>query len=59
MPARMTVAGPVSELLRDVVDRLAVGLGEVAGQLLDRGGQHDADEHRADGEDARVERRRC
>ena len=42
--------------LRDVVDRLAVGLGEVAGQLLDGGGEHDADEHRADGQDARVER---
>ena len=50
MPDRMTVAGPVSERLGDVVDRAAVGLGEVGRQLLDDRRQDDADEHRADGE---------
>ena len=34
----------------DVVDRAAVGLGEVAGELLDGGCQHDPDEHRANDE---------
>ena len=48
----------------DVLDRLAAGLGEVAGQLLDGRGQHHADEHRHEAEDRRAdrevgERRRC
>ncbi len=40
--------------LADLLDRLAVGLGEVAGEHLDEAGQHDADDDRADGDDARV-----
>ena len=54
MPDRMTVAGPVRERLGDLPDRAAVGLGEVAGQQLDRAGQHEADQHGADGEHPRV-----
>ena len=51
MPARMTVAAPVCERLADVLHRAPVGLGEVAGQRLDGGGQHDADDDRADRDD--------
>ena len=41
----------------DVLDRLAAGLGEVAGELLDGRGQDDADEHREEAEDLRADRR--
>ena len=54
MPARMTVAGPVSELLPISRTGLRDGLGEVAGQHLDDAGQDDADDDRADGEQPRV-----
>ena len=50
MPERMTVAGPVSELRPMSLDRLAAGLGEVAGELLDGRGEDDADEHRDEAE---------
>jgi hypothetical protein len=52
----MTVAGPGERALRDVVDGAAVRLGEVGGQLLDDGREHDADEDGADDEHARVDR---
>ena len=41
--------------LRHIINRTTVGLGEVAGELLDCGSQHDSDEHCADGNDARVD----
>ena len=40
--------------LADLLDRLAVGLGEVAGQQLDGAGQDQADQDRADGQQPRV-----
>ena len=54
MPAKMTVAGPVTERAGHVLDRAADGVGEVAGELLDRRGQHDADEHRHERDHLRV-----
>ena len=54
MPESTVVAGPVRADCDDVADRLARGLGEVAGEQLDRAGEHEPDEHRDEGDDLRI-----
>ena len=58
MPDRMTVAGAGERGVGDVLDRAADRVGEVAGDLLDQHGQHDADEHGDERDDGRVAGRR-
>ena len=48
------MAAPVSEDSPTSCTGLPLGPGEVAGEPLDDGGQHDADEHRDDRDDLRV-----
>ena len=40
--------------LGDIVNRASLSLGEVGGQLLNRSGQHDTDQHRGDSKHTRV-----
>ena len=54
MPDSTVVAGPVRADSHDVATGLAGGLGEVAGEQLDRAREHEADEHRHEGDDLRI-----